>query len=53
MSRQVLKEAGHTVDSARDGYEGLLLAKEGKHDLLIVDRMLPDLDGLSLGKNIA
>jgi two-component system, OmpR family, response regulator len=47
-----LKEAGHTVDSARDGYEGLLLAKEGNHDLLIVDRMLPDLDGLTLVKTL-
>lgn len=47
-----LKEAGHNVDSARDGYEGLLLAKEGKHDLLIVDRMLPDLDGLTLVKTL-
>jgi two-component system OmpR family response regulator len=45
-----LKEAGHNIDSARDGYEGLLLAKEAKHDLLIVDRMLPDLDGLTLVK---
>jgi two-component system OmpR family response regulator len=47
-----LKEAGHNVDSARDGYEGLLLSKEGKHDLLIVDRMLPDLDGLTLVKTL-
>ena len=47
-----LKEAGHTVDSTRDGYEGLLLAKEGKYDLLIVDRMLPGLDGLTLVKTL-
>lgn len=47
-----LKEAGHTVDSARDGYEGLLLAKEGDYDLLIVDRMLPHLDGLTLVKTL-
>ena len=47
-----LKEAGHNADSARDGYESLLLAKEGKHDLLIVDRMLPGLDGLTLVKTL-
>ncbi|MDD5266471.1 MAG: response regulator transcription factor [Methylococcales bacterium] len=47
-----LKEAGHGIDSAKDGYEGLLLAKEAKHDLLIVDRMLPDLDGLTLVKTL-
>jgi two-component system, OmpR family, response regulator len=45
-----LKEAGHNVDSARDGYEGLLLAKEGNYDLFIIDRMLPHLDGLTLVK---
>jgi two-component system OmpR family response regulator len=47
-----LKEAGFMVDSASDGYEGLLLAKEGSHDLLIVDRMLPHLDGLTLVKTL-
>ncbi len=47
-----LKEAGFIVDSAGDGYEGLLLAKEGSHDLLIVDRMLPHLDGLTLVKTL-
>lgn len=47
-----LKEAGHSVDSAQDGYEGLLLAKEGTYDLLVVDRMLPDLDGLTLVKTL-
>ncbi len=45
-----LKQAGHTVDLAKDGYEGLLLAKEGSYDLLVVDRMLPRLDGLALVK---
>jgi two-component system OmpR family response regulator len=47
-----LKEAGHTVDLAKDGYEGLLLAKAGTHDLLIVDRMLPHLDGLTVVKTL-
>jgi two-component system OmpR family response regulator len=47
-----LKEAGHNVDLARDGYEGLLFAKEGHYDLLIVDRMLPHLDGLAVVKTL-
>lgn len=47
-----LKQAGHTVDSAIDGYEGLLLARDGKQDLLIIDRMLPGLDGLTLIKTL-
>ena len=43
-----LQEAGHVVDHAPDGQEGLFLATGGGHDVLIVDRMLPKLDGLSL-----
>jgi two-component system OmpR family response regulator len=47
-----LKEAGHNVDLAKDGYEGLLCAKEGRYDLLVVDRMLPHLDGLTVVKTL-
>ncbi|MEO1198820.1 MAG: response regulator transcription factor [Pseudomonadota bacterium] len=43
-----LTEAGHTVDQAADGEDGLHLAREGAFDVLIVDRMLPKRDGLSL-----
>lgn len=43
-----LAESGHVADHAADGEEGLNLASEGVHDVLIVDRMLPKLDGLSL-----
>lgn len=46
--RRGLAEAGHTVDHAADGQEGLFLASGGGHDVLVVDRMLPKLDGLSL-----
>lgn len=47
-----LTEAGHSVESYASGDEGLQRAKAGPHDLLIVDRMLPRLDGLSLVKAI-
>ena len=43
-----LTESGHGVDHAADGPEGLQLALTGNYDALIVDRMLPGLDGLSL-----
>ncbi len=43
-----LGESGHAVDHAGDGEEGLFLAREAVHDVLIVDRMLPRRDGLSL-----
>jgi two-component system OmpR family response regulator len=47
-----LAEAGHVADLASDGEEGLALAREGIHDCLIVDRMLPKLDGLAIIKTI-
>ena len=43
-----LKQDGHVVEMAGDCVEGLTLASSGMHDLLIVDRRLPDLDGLAL-----
>jgi two-component system, OmpR family, response regulator len=43
-----LGESGHVVDHAADGEAGLDLALEGVHDVLIVDRMLPKRDGLSV-----
>ncbi|CAO3353945.1 Two-component transcriptional response regulator SMc02366, LuxR family [Azospirillum palustre] len=43
-----LKEAGHVVDVANDGKEGLFLAGAEHYDVMVVDRMLPGRDGLSL-----
>lgn len=47
---QGLEQAGHVVVSAPDGREGLYQATGASFDALIVDRMLPGLDGLSLVK---
>jgi two-component system OmpR family response regulator len=47
-----LTESGHVADHAADGEEGLALARERVHDVLIVDRMLPKLDGLSIIKTL-
>ena len=41
----VLKEEGYTVAIARDGVEGLMLAREWGPDLILMDVMLPGLDG--------
>ena len=49
---KALREAGHTVDAAGDGVEGLHLASTGAIDVAIVDRMLPKLDGLSLVQSL-
>ena len=45
-----LREHGHVVDHADNGRDGLYLATGEKYDVLIVDRMLPQMDGLSLVK---
>jgi two-component system OmpR family response regulator len=43
-----LREQGYVVDQSADGKAGLHLAMTENYDILIVDRMLPGLDGLSL-----
>ncbi len=43
-----LHRSGHEVDHAGTGTEGLNLARRSQYDVLIIDRMLPELDGLSL-----
>ncbi|HEY0900563.1 MAG TPA: response regulator transcription factor [Micavibrio sp.] len=43
-----MKEAGHIVDVAATGKDGLFLATTESYDVMIVDRMLPELDGLTI-----
>jgi len=43
-----LTESGHVVDHAADGEDGLHLALTGQYDAMIVDRMLPKRDGLTV-----
>jgi len=50
--RDGLTEAGHVVNHADSGTDGFVMAMEGGHDVMIVDRMLPGLDGLSLVQTI-
>jgi two-component system OmpR family response regulator len=47
-----LKESGHTVDHAADGDDGLTLAMSAPYDVLVVDRMLPKRDGLTVVSTI-
>lgn len=47
-----LKEAGHAIDVAEDGEQGLHMAQNEPYDVLVVDRMLPKLDGLELVKSL-
>lgn len=43
-----LKQEGFSVDTAMDGEEGLHLARQRLHDLILLDRMLPGLDGMEI-----
>jgi DNA-binding response OmpR family regulator len=46
--RKVLEEEGHTVDVAYDGEEGLAMGMEGSHDVIVLDILLPVMDGLEV-----
>jgi two-component system, OmpR family, response regulator len=50
--QQGLNEAGHSVAIAPDGRDGLFRAAGEEWDLLIIDRMLPGLDGLGLVRTL-
>ncbi|MCH8051071.1 MAG: response regulator transcription factor [Chloroflexi bacterium] len=50
LVRRVLVEEGHTVDSAFDGEEGLAMGLEGTHDVIVLDIMLPEKDGIEVCK---
>src|SRR3954469_21035996 len=45
---KAFREVGHVAELATDGEEGLARGVGGQYDVLIVDRMLPKLDGLTV-----
>jgi two-component system OmpR family response regulator len=45
---KAFREAGHTTEHASDGESGLFMASENGYDVVVVDRMLPRRDGLSV-----
>ena len=48
LIRRVLTAESHVVDVAGDGVGGIALAERAPYDVVILDRMLPDIDGLSV-----
>ncbi len=50
--RSGLVQAGHTVDVADNGRDGLLVASTGSFDLIVLDRMLPEVDGLTVVRTL-
>jgi DNA-binding response OmpR family regulator len=49
---RALLEAGHRVDPVHDGAEGLVRAETGAYDLLVLDVMLPEMDGLAVARQL-
>ncbi len=47
-----LREEGHVVDLLADGKDGLIAATSGTYDVLVIDRMLPVVDGLTILKTL-
>src|SRR5687767_12160407 len=52
LLQRVLTEERHTVDVAHAGNDGLGLALTGSYDLLILDLMLPDIDGIAVTREL-
>ncbi len=52
LVRRVLEEEGHTVDLAYDGEEGLHMSLEGTHDVIVLDIMLPQINGLDVCRSL-
>ncbi|CAN5673440.1 winged helix-turn-helix domain-containing protein [soil metagenome] len=50
--RRALSEAGHTIDYAGSGREGLMLAAGETYDVIVLDRMVPEIDGLAILRTI-
>src|SRR6202048_805214 len=49
---RALTDVGHRVEVARDGLEGLTSAERGTHDLLVLDVMLPEMDGFEVAREL-
>jgi two-component system OmpR family response regulator len=49
---KAFRELGHAAESAGNGLDGYALASDGAYDVLIIDRMLPKLDGLSVIRSL-
>jgi len=50
--RKVLEEEGHTVDVTHDGEEGLAMAMDGSHDVIVLDVLLPGIDGFEVCRSL-
>src|SRR5438477_12238500 len=49
---RALTDVGHHVEVAHDGLEGLTSAERGGHDLVVLDVMLPEMDGIEVAREL-
>jgi DNA-binding response OmpR family regulator len=49
---RALTDVGHRVEVAHDGLQGLTSAERGGHDLVVLDVMLPEMDGLEVAREL-
>src|SRR5262252_7062927 len=49
---RALTDVGHRVEVAHDGLEGLTSAERGSHDLVVLDVMLPEMDGFEVAREL-
>ena len=49
---RALTDVGHRVEVAHDGLEGLTSAERGGHDLVVLDVMLPEMDGIEVAREL-
>ena len=52
MYKLILSKEGYKVDIANDGVQGLAKAREGGYDLILLDLMMPNLDGIGVLKGL-
>ena len=52
LARLLRQEAGHAVDVCHDGEDGLHMARTNPYDLVVLDLMLPRIDGLTLLRHL-
>lgn len=50
--RRVLEEEGHVVDVADDGADGLAQARAESYDLIVLDVMLPTMNGFDVARRL-
>ncbi len=50
--RKVLEEEGHTVDVSPEGEDGLAVAMDGSHDVIVLDILLPGIDGFEVCRRL-